>query len=47
MYQSKHEYPQLYVMVTDNPIYLKTRMVIEDIDEAVEKFRMWLERNYK
>ena len=44
VYQTKPEYPSLHIMVTDNARYFEKRIVLDTVDEAIERIRQWLER---
>lgn len=47
MYQSRHEYPSLSIMITDNPRYHQGRLCFDNVEEAVSKIQGWLQAHFR
>lgn len=47
MYQARNDYPTLHLMITNNAVYLKQGLVLDNEEEVLEKVREWLRRNLK
>jgi hypothetical protein len=47
VYQSKNDYPELHLIITSNPRFLKDRLTRTSIKETLAIVKEWLTRNLK
>ncbi len=47
MYQSRHEYPVLNIVITDNPRYQEGRLCFDNVEQAVSKIQAWLQAHFQ